>query len=343
MRSRVLQRQGFTLVELLVVIAIIGILVGMLFPAIQAVREAARRSSCMNNLRQIGVASHNFESTFGHFPTAGATPQQYWTEQNGPAYGFASAGWHMQVLPFIEQENMKNLRTQSGWWNSSPRVAETPVSTFNCPSRSARLCNFQGWLVVALGDYAGVMGSWNNYPAGTYWAFQWNNYADPEPNEWANVWTGLITKGGHVNESSSPAAITRFAKTGFNSVPDGSSNTIMFAEKAVNAKYYSYSADGDHWWDLMGYYVGADWPTMRTTGMDILSDTQARPQWVLDQADPNTGSTPEFGFGSAHTGVFVAVMGDGSTKTINNAIDLLVFDYVGKRADGQVVDLSEIQ
>ena len=343
MRSGRMQGRGFTLVELLVVIAIIGILVGMLFPAIQAVREAARRSSCMNNMRQIAVAAHNFESAKGHFPTAGMTPQQYWSEQNGPDFGQPSAGWHFQILPYMEQENMSNLRTNSGWWNSAPRVAETPISTFNCPSRGGRLCNFQGWLVVALGDYAGVMGSWNNFPAGSTWEFEWSDYADPRANEFQNVWTGLITKGAHVNKSTSTPTVTKFSKTGFNAIPDGSSNTMLFAEKAVNAQFYSFSADGDHWWELMGYYVGADWPTMRTTGMDILSDSATRPQWVLDQADSNTGSTPEFGFGSAHTGIFVTVMGDGSTRTVSNSIDLLVFDYLGKRADGQVVDQSAIQ
>ena len=98
-------RRGFTLVELLVVIAIIGILIGMLLPAVQQVREAARRTECTNNLRQLGLAAINFESAHMHFPTAGDCSDSYHDDRQFtmplPFIDFENAGWMFQILPFI--------------------------------------------------------------------------------------------------------------------------------------------------------------------------------------------------------------------------------------------------
>src|SRR5262247_464122 len=94
-------RRGFTLMELLVVIAIIAILIGLLLPAVQKVREAAARTQCQNNLKQIGLALHNYESAYGYFPTCGAESQA-WNLLNTP---FPVVGWAAQILPYVEQEN----------------------------------------------------------------------------------------------------------------------------------------------------------------------------------------------------------------------------------------------
>jgi len=114
-------KNGFTLVELLVVIAIIGILIGMLLPAVQAVREAARRTQCLNNLRQCGLGALNFESANMEFPSAGLTSD---TIANDGAsgvgdiarspFGAENLAWSFQVLPFIEQQTVANLRNGSG-------------------------------------------------------------------------------------------------------------------------------------------------------------------------------------------------------------------------------------
>src|SRR4051812_35684613 len=128
---------GFTLIELLVVIAIIAVLIGLLLPAVQAAREAARRSQCVNNLKQIGLGLHNYESTYGAFPTAG----------QGSLYNIPipdtmyvdGTGFHARILPFIEQSPAYNtINFNFPDYNHISGVNytgySTVVNTFICPS-----------------------------------------------------------------------------------------------------------------------------------------------------------------------------------------------------------------
>ena len=330
------RKRGFTLVELLVVIAIIGILIGMLLPAVQQVREAARRTSCLNNLRQVGVGCLNFESTFQVFPTAGGCSEQYWAEQNAPQYGYENAGWMNQILPYVEQNNLAQLRQANGWFGGAQPIAQQTIPLYNCPSRGARIANL-GWTTVALGDYAGVMGSWNLGTSGEPWGFEWFNQRPPTASEVQDVWTGILVKGGHVDISVTPdPQVWKFSEVGFGQISDGSSNTILVMEKAVHAPAYSINVGEWDWWDLMGYHHSADWGNMKTTGVNPLGDTEART--TTANAD---GRHQEFGFGSAHPGVVNCVLGDGSTQSIRRQVDLVVFDNLGKRADGAVVGIDD--
>ncbi len=126
-------RIGFTLVELLVVIAIIGILVGLLLPAVQAARESARRMQCTNNLKQIALAMHNFESARKGFPMAPYNPSFAWMT-NKPWK--QPVGWPVQILPYLEQGSVETRYNKDEVWSGTvnANIIQTRIPSFACPS-----------------------------------------------------------------------------------------------------------------------------------------------------------------------------------------------------------------
>ena len=201
------QRSGFTLVELLVVIAIIGILIGMLLPAVQQVREAARRTSCLNNMRQLGVACLNFESTFQKFPTSGLSGSDHWwtakvnfgqerlTDSSGgaPAFRREPAGWVFQIANYMEQNNLVQNREDIGINNADANgviIAERTIPAMTCPSRGERFWGAPSTIRFAQGDYANPEGAYPNWRA--------PNRPTPGPGYGEEaIFTGLIAPSGY--------------------------------------------------------------------------------------------------------------------------------------------------
>ncbi len=333
--------KGFTLVELLVVIAIIGILIGMLLPAVQQVREAARRSQCMNNLRQCSLAALNFESANGHLPTAGGATGSEWggEELTRPMFGFENASWMYQILPFLEAGNLHGLRSQLvGSWN---QVYDNSVPFYSCPSRGESFKLIGGGAVALFTpDYAGFLQGGNadfqggSLPSGgTNWAgFEWQTSRSARENEEVDSWIGLIVKGGHVNYSTDK--VERFARVE-NPVPDGSSNTIMFMEKARSANNYEFvntdAIDSGYWEN--GLALPSDWPCMRAVMSEpaLLADNEER--------EPASGGriAPELGFGSPHPGTTNATFGDGSVRSVTNTVSGSLLHSLGTRNGGESV------
>ena len=138
--------RGFTLVELLVVIAIIGIMVGLLLPAVQAAREAARRMQCGNHLKQVGLALHNYESAFGVWPAQSSGPSQ------GKEFAARRNSWFTAILPFVEQDGLfQSFDPKQHWHHPSNQDAvNAEVPTFRCPSVPSR----PGFEWAVLLDYA---------------------------------------------------------------------------------------------------------------------------------------------------------------------------------------------
>jgi len=339
--------RAFTLVELLVVIAIIGILIGMLLPAVQQVREAARRTTCMNQLRQIALAMHNYESAYKHFPHAGDHSQGFENEPFATATKYENWGWGYQVLPFIEQNNLHVLRSNNPWPNNGG-VQNTPVPTFNCPSRGNRISLTAWGDSHALGDYAGVMSSWNyGWRYGGWNGFNWQDQQTGNPNERTEIWTGIIAKAHNSYPGSNGRLIQDWGTVGFGQITDGSSNTFLIGEKSVQAQRYTIPVGTWDWWDMPGAMHSADWPSMRgfKRAWGANGNDSGRSIWrdSLPAGERRAGSdNNEHSFGSAHPGTLNMAMGDGSVQTVPFSTDGDTLDQIGRRADGSVNNVTDL-
>lgn len=344
-------RKGFTLVELLVVIAIIGILIGMLLPAVQQVREAARRTQCLNGLRQMGLGTLNYESANMRFPTTGPEGQSIWDIQNRSNPEIQVLSYYYEILPFIEQNNLHAMPSTTLAGSTSPTTImgidfqEKRVPLYGCPSRGERVeVDAQG-NTRPLPDYASYLSTWND-PYGDWGRAEADGGAPPASYDGVNtleeslVWNGIIGKKGFVSVSGGNAVLDKFSNIGFGGIVDGSSNTMMYAEKSVWAKSYNtVRASSDPWtpwWDEHGYFEPGSWNVRRgIANAGLIPDS-------LDRLSRPRGDEFEFGFGSAHPGSVNAVLGDGSTHAISMEASAENFARLGNRRDGQVVNVLEL-
>ena len=334
------RNRAFTLVELLVVIAIIGILIGMLLPAVQQVREAARRTTCLNQLRQIGLGSLNYESANGFFPTSGidgaaiilVRVPDLTRDPGGPAW----SSFH-QILPFVEQDNLANLRQQIGSQPNSIILDGPRVPLFGCPSRGERREFDSSGDERPLPDYASFYATTiDDFDPGVDEAsfFGDNNLGSGNSDE--RRWSGVIGKTGLWDPSS--GRLVRFGEVGFGQISDGSSNTLMFAEKAVHTSDYDPERSPQHFWDEDGYHKPGSWNIRRgVVNFGLIADNTTVELPVMNRSD-DVSRAFLFGFGSAHPGTVNMVLGDGSTHALSMNTQNLVLGQLGNRNDGTVLE-----
>jgi len=317
----VTKRRGFTLIELLVVIAIIAILISLLLPAVQQAREAARRMQCRNNLKQLVLAIHNYESSFSVMPASRLNPKVI-IEDNAPNES-AYQSWTTLALPFLDQDNLHHTIDFDFAWSAlvNRTAVSYPLRTFLCPSAPGDQRTDPNWVIgAAAGDYNSI----NEVKSKVY--TQVLGIADPGDN----ARSGVLRKG---------------RQNKFRDVTDGTSNTIILAEVAGQPDIW---VDGQRMDDdkfsrytddkvvlLGGRYVAADgtgWAdpdngfSVNGASIDGLSKYDV---YFINKI--NTSEIYSF-----HTGGAMVGLADGSVRFVSESIEGLSFVAACTRAGGEV-------
>lgn len=319
-RFRAINSRGFTLVELLVVIAIIGILVGLLLPAVQAAREAARRFQCANNIKQMGLALHNYESAHKTFPPAFISRVTgVWPGGGNNPIPEAGPGWSFfaLILPQLEQANLHNAI------NFNVPIAapvnqlarSTRVKEYQCPSDSwtepvTVWPTSIGLTDLAHSSYIGCLGGGDPANAPGYTAMY-----EEQP------FNGMF----HRNVGVRHAQIT-----------DGTSNTIGIGERAS-----MFAPNG--WAGVIPTAQTVFSPRIATSRGQVVGQT-VRPAITMATVHvrtggPNAPTGSPGGFWSPHTGGCLFLLMDGSTHTISTNVDMPTYRAMAGRNDGFVVTL----
>jgi len=313
-----MKRRGFTLVELLVVIAIIAMLVTLLLPAVQAAREAARRTQCINNLRQLALASINHESAHQFLPSGGWG----WSWVGDPDLGIGkeqSGGWGYAILPFLEERALADMgkgQPDAQKRQSLTVMIGTPISIMHCPTRrEARPYSTPGGPgknpinvgsinVSARNDYA-INGGENR---GKFFSAGPVSYERAESYSWPELkgFNGIC-----VNRS----------EVALRQIEDGTSKTYLIGEKYLNPDHYATGLD-----------PGDNESVFSADGRDLVRFTKQ-----LQPLRDRPGLAHHLAFGSAHDEGFHMAMVDGSVGRRSYSIDMLTHRRLSNRADGEAI------
>jgi prepilin-type N-terminal cleavage/methylation domain-containing protein/prepilin-type processing-associated H-X9-DG protein len=308
--------RGFTLVELLVVIAIIGILVALLLPAIQAAREAARRSQCANNLKQWGVALHNYHDTYRSFPPGAV----FYGGNND------RGSIHIRVLPFMEQQALYELfdfnqstdgQTTTAQSDGNTLLRSIAVSSFLCPSDGAN---------SKIGNVPSQVQASNYYPSAGPTADISNNSAC-SCSEHA-LWASYSSPGTNVDNPAGP-----FTRRGWNftsrmsSIVDGLSSTIFVGEVLSDCSNHVRAG-----WSHSNKWGGFTQPPINYNSCAV-DPAAAGGDGCKARCNWNT----EVGFKSRHPGGAHFLLGDGAVRFLADAIDHWTYQRLGDRRDGYAV------
>ena len=306
---------GFTLVELLVTIAIIGILTGLLLPAVQQVRESARRTRCADNLRQQTLAMLNYECVNKHFP---------------PAFSYPSMTmWSAYILPFIEQDSLYQTLNLDGPWSvadgASPANAgalDKPLEIFRCPSAMIPITQFDSLVQTDRSPscYLACASGLNNRESG------------PKP------WVGMNADGGL---PASDGIFYLGSRTGFGEITDGSSSTVLLGEAIPDQDLFGQDYFGnlqkvDHWHtgsaDLLTYsQMGG---TTSCENSECLASTACPINSIKIPESPINDK--ELSYGSAHNQGANVSFADGHIGFFSDSIDAAAWSAMGSRAGGEL-------
>jgi len=365
---------GFTLVELLVVIAIIAILIGLLLPAVQKVREAASRTKCTNNLKQIGLAVHNYHDTFGFLPSAGCADGKPLSSGPWPNSG-EGTNWMVHIMPHLEQGNIYNKLTftgDSGWTNVSGSATSSAVNnvklaagvviqTYRCPSDPkppliANGSNVPGGIQVTRPSYVAIAGAVNNADGNGLFKETRLTVNSWSPDFGVTAWGGCIVPG--------------FSRVTMTGIRDGTSNTAMCSESAaqffwtdtvggipyragdedmaVNVNGLFRGQDGGQRDDQGNLRIMQDWSDARGQHFVTVRYRPNQKTWLKTAANTGVFSASQSWKGeganvplaSEHPGGVNVLNADGSVRFIRDSIDMLALARYATRDDGGVANVE---
>ncbi len=307
------RRAGFTLIELLVVIAIIAILIALLVPAVQKVREAAARTQCSNNLKQIGLGFHNYHDTFNSFPPARLDAD-------------GGATWCVLILPFIEQDNLfKHWNLKEPYYFQKQEAVQTQVATYYCPARRSAEDNLLSKSELPGGGYSapnipGALGDYAVCDGDNSAGHEYNTDVSQRCRHFGPLSTCMLEMG--------PFSIHDWRSlTSFAAIVDGTSNTFLAGEKHV----------------VLGQFgVGGD--TGQGDGSIYNGDPENQhAARIAGPSNPLAISPTDsyrYNFGNWHQDICQFVMCDGSVKSISTHIDLQNYRRLGVRNDGEAITID---